>query len=65
MLEALKEAGLPATYITLLKFEKAGVIRSPNKNANGNRIYTDDEIAENVKAIKIYKHKYVLSKKKK
>lgn len=59
LLEALKKAGLPFTYASLLQYEKRGVVPQP-KHAigfgNGRwRFYTMQEINENVKRIGNYR----------
>ena len=58
-LEALRQAGLPCTYLTLMKWEKKGIISKPEhmQKMNGYtwRFYTVSEILENIKRIKEYK----------
>lgn len=62
LFDALKEAGLPYSYKSLLKFERLGII--PTNNASGEvsgvnnwRLYTEKEIKEIVKKIRAYKDK--------
>ena len=55
-LKALKSAGLPASYPTLLLWEKEGVIEKPKvmKMINGKkwRFYSVEEIRANIRKIK-------------
>ena len=57
MLDALKEAGLPCTYVTLVKMERLGVILAPHRNDNGDRIYSLREIKANVARMKKHKER--------
>jgi hypothetical protein len=61
LLEALKIAGLPFSYLTLLKYERLGIlpkaINGTNIRVESNfRLYTGQEILEAVE--KIMTHKY-------
>lgn len=59
MLDALKQAKLPCTYMTLLSYEASGIINKPAKmlEINGKpwRFYTPQEIKENVEKVRAYK----------
>ena len=58
-LKALKKEGLPATYMTLRKWEQKGIIDLPKNMQKINvyewRFYTQEEIKENIEKIKKYK----------
>ncbi len=60
LLKALKEAGLPFTYVTLMDLEKKGVVSKPQHMQVMNgfkwRFYTQEEINENIKKIREYKN---------
>lgn len=56
-IEKLKEAGLPNTYLTILRWEKNGTITRPKNmqimtNGKPWRLYTMEEIQENINKIK-------------
>jgi hypothetical protein len=59
LLEALKEAGLPSTYKSLLKLEKDGVVPKSESgtdfSVNRMRLYTGDEIKTIVSLVKTHK----------
>lgn len=59
LLEALKRAGLPYTYASLLEYEKKGIVPKPQHAigfGNGRwRFYTMQEIKENVRRIAQYR----------
>jgi len=58
LLEALKKAGLPYSYKTLLQYEKAGLIDRGGSEIdvkNNERFYTEQEIKNTVEKIKNYK----------
>lgn len=54
LLEALKEAGLPSSYKTLLKMENAGVVPRGGeiKSTDSDRFYTEEEINSIVSKVK-------------
>ena len=60
LLKALKNAGLPSSYVSLMKYEKLGVVLLPKNMMNFGtkkyRFYTKDEIAESVKKVVEYKN---------
>ena len=60
-LKALKEAGLPCTYPTLIKFENKGIIDKPKQMQSMNkhewRFYTEDEMEKNIKKLRLYYRK--------
>ena len=60
-LKALKDAGLPFTYMTLLVWERKGIIDKPKHmqmmNEKEWRFYTKQEIEDNIKKIKVLKKK--------
>jgi len=60
LLDALQKEGLPATYKSLLKYEKLGIIPLQGSaegvgNASNWRLYTEDEIKSIVAKVKSYK----------
>jgi len=59
--ERLKAEGLPSGYKTIMGYEKKGIIKTPKqtlKQANGVwRMYSSEEISENVSRVKEYKGK--------
>ena len=67
LLKELKRAGLPFTYATLLEYERKGIISKPStliKSKNGKwRLYTQEEITENILLIKDYRKNLTDSKK--
>lgn len=56
LIEALKAAKLPHTYVTLIRYETAGVIpipRTPTQDGGrGVRLYTTSEIESAVQRVK-------------
>jgi hypothetical protein len=58
LLKALKKNRLPHSYMTLMKYEKAGVVNQPVRAigfGNGkHRLYTQAEIDENVNRVRAY-----------
>ena len=58
LLKALKKAGLPASYPTMLKYEIAGVILKPQGQVNYDdrvwRFYTQSEMDANVLRVREY-----------
>lgn len=56
LLTALKDAGLPFSYPTLLRYEKNGIIKRPvgeiKYNDRSWRLYSEEEIATIVEIIK-------------
>lgn len=63
LLQALKDAGLPATYQSLLKYERLGIIRQPSSQLKYTdrswRAYTINELREIIEAISTYKKKVI------
>lgn len=62
LLAALKDAGLPSTYKSLLKMEREGVVPGSAGNDNSipgrsQRFYTETEIVEIVDRVKLHKQK--------
>lgn len=61
LLQALKDAGLPATYQSLLKYERSGIVRQPIRQIKYTdrswRAYTIDELRDIIEAIRIHKKK--------
>ena len=59
LLQALKKAGLPHTYKSLLNYEKQGVISRGGEieSVNNNRYFNEWEIAEIVEKIRKLKSK--------
>ena len=62
LLQALKKEGLPSTYKSLLKYEKAGIVPTGDNAigfgiSNRWRLYTEDEIKQIVDTVK--KHKAI------
>ena len=59
LLIALRQSGLPCTYMTLLKYERKGIIDQPQhmQMMNGKqwRFYTEEEIEQNIEKIRTYK----------
>jgi len=55
LLEALKKAGLPHSYPTLLEYEAKGIIPVPSLNTNGDRIYSENDIQEIVVKVREYR----------
>lgn len=60
LLDALEKEGLPASYKSLLKYEKLGIIPTNNTaeglgNAGNWRLYTEDDIKNIVAKVKEYK----------
>lgn len=53
MLQALKDAGLPSTYLTLQHYEAKGIIDRSDRMTN--RSYTLEEIRENVERVRLAK----------
>jgi len=66
---ALKEAGLPYSYPTLLNYERQGIIAKPNQNAEFVdrfwRFYTREEIDQAVVNVKAYLEEKSKNRKKK
>jgi len=66
--KALKNAGLPNTKHTIIKYERLGVIaypKNPIKYASRkDRAYTDEEVQENIKRIRAHR-KELKNKRKK
>jgi hypothetical protein len=60
LLNALKVAGLPSTYKTLLKMERDGVISRGGNDAeavgNRDRFYSEQEIKDIVVKVKAHKN---------
>lgn len=60
LLKALKKAGLPHSYKSLIKYEKAGIIKRDStldiKGNHADRFYTQEEIDEIVAKLKAYKN---------
>lgn len=61
MEKSLDIAGLPSTYASILKYEKSGILLKPSANVclreNSTwRLYTVDEIVNNVINLLIYKY---------
>jgi hypothetical protein len=58
LLKAMKAAKLPYTYVTLLKYEKLGLIPVPrtptDDGGRGWRFYTEGEIKKAVERVKEY-----------
>ena len=54
LMEALKKAGLPWSYKSILHFEEIGLFER-SKNHTGNRLYTGQEIEEIVQKVAVYK----------
>lgn len=59
LLKALKEAGLPHTYKSLLNYEKQGVVNRGGEivSASNDRYFTESEITEIVEKIRRMKQK--------
>lgn len=60
LLQALKEAGLPCTYRSLLNYERQGIINRGGgeiESASNDRYFTEQEIKEIVEKIKVLKTK--------
>lgn len=60
LLEALKAAGVPHTYKTLIRYEKAGIIPQSTTSIEyeigpRRRLYTEDEIKEIVAKVVEYR----------
>lgn len=60
LLDALAKEGLPATYKSLLKYEKMGIIPNNGKSeglgsAANWRLYTEEEIKDIVSKVKAHK----------
>jgi len=66
---ALKEAGLPYSYPTLLNYERQGIIAKPNQNAEYEdrfwRFYTQEEIDQAVENVRKHLEAQANSRKKK
>lgn len=60
LFEALQKAGLPASYKTLLKYERLGIIPRDSEmdvqGVHGTRFYSEKEINQIVERVK--KHKF-------
>jgi hypothetical protein len=58
LLKALKKNRLPHSYMTLMKYEKMGVVNQPIRAigfGNGqHRLYTQEDINENVDRVRAY-----------
>ena len=59
LMEALKRAGLPYSYNSILDFERKGVIPRPeselgNQEYKGNRVYNQEEIEQIVAKVSAY-----------
>ena len=59
LLTALKEAGLPHTYRSLLNYERQGIINRGGEmeSIDNNRYYNEQEIEKIVEKIKTLKNK--------
>lgn len=59
LLNALREAGLPHTYKSLLNYERQGIISRGGEveSASNDRYFTADEISQIVEKIRISKMK--------
>lgn len=60
LLKALKEAGLPSTYKSLLNYERQGIINRGGgemQSASNDRYFTEQEIKDIVEKIKSLKTK--------
>ena len=62
LLKALKQAGLPCSYPTLIRYETLGKINKPEKTISFNdrewRLYTRVEIDDIIIKIRSFKIKY-------
>lgn len=57
LLKALKEAGLPASYPTMLEYEKKGILPEPTKIVFSDRewrLYTAEQITSAVDGVRDY-----------
>lgn len=59
LLQALKKAGLPHTYKSLLNYERQGIVNRGGEmiGASNDRYFTEQEIADIVEKIKVLKAK--------
>ena len=59
--QALREAGLPSSYVTLLSYERQGIIPAPRTPTLGGgrdtRFYTQEEIDQIVIAVRAHVEK--------
>lgn len=55
LIKALKQAKLPHSYHTILKYERFGIIPRMSERKGKDRFYTQDEINDIVKKVKAYK----------
>jgi len=55
LFKAMKKAGVPCSYPTLLIYEAKGVIPQPVRNSNNNRIYSKEDIQLIISKVKEYR----------